>query len=111
MLRTYFLIMTMMTHTLCSVFEAKPMDSVIDGESDCVGSLKLVTTDRTHIVRISESRLNIKNVKQVVVEGSCCGSIYFKKNFRGRSTSWDRAGLIKTSLWRVKSVRLRGCTG
>merc|ERR1711872_1003182 len=83
------------------------MDSAIDGESDCVGSLKLVTTDRTHIVRISESRLNIKNVKQVVVEGSCCGSIYFKKNFRVRSTSWDRAGLIKSSLWRVKSVRLR----
>merc|ERR1711915_1005775 len=104
--------MMMAMSTRCFLVRKNTRSVMTDGGSanaKCIGILKFSTPTKTHILRDSVAHLNIKGVIQVMVEGSCCGKIYFKKNFRGRHKSWNRAGLVESRLRRVKSVRLEQC--
>merc|ERR1712083_320424 len=113
MLKTYLLLLMMMTMNIrCFLVRRNTRSVMTDGGSanaKCIGILKILTPTKTHILRESVAQLNIKEVVQVKVEGSCCGRIYFRRNFRGRHKSWNRAGLVKSKLRRVKSVRLEQC--
>merc|ERR1711872_586483 len=113
MLKTYLLLLMMMTMSIrCFLVRRKTRSVMTDGGSanaKCIGILKILTPTKTHILRKSVARLNIKEVMQVMVEGSCCGRIYFKRNFRGRHKSWKRAGLVEFKLRKVRSVRIEQC--
>merc|ERR1711915_910108 len=112
MLKTYLLLMMMTMSIRCLLVRRNTRSVMTDGGSanaKCIGILKIFTPTKTHILRDSVADLNIKEVIQVMVEGSCCGKIYFKKNFRGQHKSWNRAGLVKSKLRRVKSVRIEQC--
>ena len=113
MLKTYLLLLMMMTMSIrCFLVRRNTRSVMTDGGSanaECIGILKIFTPTKTHILKETADRLNIKDVLQVMVEGSCCGRIYLKKNFRGRHKSWNRAGLVESKLRRVKSIRIEQC--
>merc|ERR1712215_432651 len=112
MLKTYLMLMMMAINIRCFLVRRNTRSVMTDGGSanaKCIGILKILTPTKTHILRESVAQLNIKEVVQVMVEGSCCGRIYFKRNFRGRHKSWNRAGLVESKVRRVKSVRIEQC--
>merc|ERR1712198_127487 len=113
MLKSHLVLLMMMTMSIrCFLVRRNTISVMTDGGSanaECIGILKILTPTKTHILRKSVAQLNIKEVIQVMVEGSCCGRIYFKRNFRGRHKSWKRAGLVESKLKRVKSVRIEQC--
>merc|ERR1711915_732758 len=112
MLKTYLLLLMMAMSIRFFLVRRNSRSVMTDrgsANAKCIGILKILTPTKTHILTESVARLNIKEVVQVMVEGSCCGRIYFKRNFRGRHKSWNRAGLVKSKLRRVKSVRIEQC--
>merc|ERR1711915_786835 len=112
MLKTYLLLMMMTMSIRCFLVRRNTRSVMTDGgfaNAKCIGILKILTPTRTHILKESVARLNIKEVMKVIVEGSCCGRIYLKRNFSGRHKSWKRAGLVESKLRRVKSVRIEQC--
>eukprot|EP00092_Neocalanus_flemingeri_P051615 GFUD01060119.1.p2 GENE.GFUD01060119.1~~GFUD01060119.1.p2 ORF type:complete len:111 (+),score=29.57 GFUD01060119.1:72-404(+) len=78
-------------------------------ETECVGNLRLVTNAKTETFSTSMSRVLVRDIARVVVEGSCCGVIYSGVNYRGRSHSINRPGEFLTRVRHVKSVVLRRC--
>ena len=74
-----------------------------------MGSLGLVTRGEKKTFHRSMKRLFVKNIARVVVEGSCCGTIYSRINYRGKNHSIDSPGEFLTEVRRVKSVVLRRC--
>ena len=75
----------------------------------CAGNLKLVTTTETRTFNKSMARVMVKNISRVVVEGSCCGTIYSGVKFRGKSHSITKPGKFRTRVQKAKSVILRNC--
>ena len=76
---------------------------------ECVGRLKLVTNTETRSFNMSMARVLVKNIARVVMEGSCCGTIYSGMNYRGKSHRINRPGEFLTRVRKAKSVVLRNC--
>ena len=76
---------------------------------ECVGRLKLVTNRETRTFKMSMARVLVKNIARVVMEGSCCGTIYSGMNYRGKSHRINRPGDFLTRVRKAKSVVLRNC--
>ena len=77
--------------------------------ADCVGNLRLVTNTGIETFTMSMTRVLVRDIARVVVEGSCCGTIYSRVNYRGRSHSINRPGEFLTGVPRARSVVLRRC--
>jgi hypothetical protein len=76
---------------------------------ECVGRIKLVTNTETKISKMSMARVLVKNIARVVMEGSCCGTIYSRVNYRGKSHSIHKPGEFLSRVRKAKSVVLRNC--
>ena len=61
-------------------------------EEKCVGKLKLVTKKETETFTMSMTRVLVKNIARVVVEGSCCVTIYSGVNYKGKSHRIHKPG-------------------
>ena len=78
-------------------------------EEKCLGKLKLVAKKETQTFKMSMARVFVKNISRVLMEGSCCGSIFSGVNYRGKSHSIHKPGEFRTRVGRAKSVLLRKC--
>jgi hypothetical protein len=76
---------------------------------ECVGRLKLITNTETKAFNMSMARVLVKNIARVVMEGSCCGTIFSGANYRGKSHRINRPGEFRTRVRKAKSVLLRNC--
>ena len=77
--------------------------------NNCVGSLKLITNTDSHTFTMNMTMVLVRNIARVVVEGSCCGTIYSGLRYRGRSHRIESQGEFLTRIRKVKSVILNNC--
>merc|ERR1712142_864380 len=101
-----------MTATMSESLRRSERSVMVDGRhgtKQCVGSLKLVTNTESKIFTMSMARMLVRNIARVVVEGSCCGTIYSGAGYKGRSHRISRPGEVIMRVRRVKSVILSNC--
>ena len=111
MLRIFILIVLLSTLRGTSLRRSRRSvmtDRGHEGE-ECVGRLKLITNTETRLFKMSMARVLVKNIARVVMEGSCCGTIYSGVNYRGKSHRINRPGEFLTMVRKAKSVLLRNC--
>ena len=58
---------------------------------------------------MSLARVLVKNIAKVMMEGSCCGTIYSMVNYRGKSHKINRPGEFLSRVRKAKSVLLKKC--
>ena len=112
MMLKVFLIVVILSMGRSGTFRRSRRSVITDGGhlgGKCEGTLKLVTKTETKAFNMSLARLMVKNIARVVVEGSCCGTIYSRINFRGKSQSIKRPGNFLTRVRKAQSVVLRNC--
>ena len=106
------LLIILMTATMSESLRRSERSVMVDGRhgtKQCVGSLKLVTNTESKIFTMSMARMLVRNIARVVVEGSCCGTIYSGLRYRGRSHRIESQGEFLTRIRKVKSVILNNC--
>jgi hypothetical protein len=78
-------------------------------EEKCLGISKLVAKKETNFFKMSVPRVLVKKISRVVMEGSCCVTIYSRVNYQGKSHSIQKPGEFLTRVSKAKSVLLRKC--
>ena len=74
-----------------------------------MGRLKLVTNTETRTFKMSMARVLVKNISRVVMEGSCCGTIFSGLNYKGKRHRIHKPRELRTRVRKAKSVLLRNC--
>ena len=111
MLRMFLLIVLLSTLrgiSLRRIRRSVMTDRGYEGEK-CVGKLKLVAKKETETFTMSMTRVLVKNIARVVVEGSCCVTIYSGVNYKGKSHRIHKPGKFLIKVRKAKSVLLRNC--
>ena len=111
MLKVFLIMVFLSTVRLASLRRSRRSVMTDGGHmgEQCVGNLKLVTNTETQTFNMSMARVLVRGIARVVVEGSCCGTIYSRVNYRGKSHSLNRPGEFLTRVRQAKSVVFRNC--
>ena len=112
MSRQLLILMILITLVMSSL--ARKKRSIIGDDrgnytNNCVGSLQLITSTGTTILTMSMTSMLVKNIARVVVQGTCCATIYSGRYYRGKSRRLSGQGEFFTMFRRVRSVRLTNC--
>ena len=111
MSKTLLLIILMIFSVSCNL-ERSRRSIMTDGgkvTKECIGNLKLVTKTKTNTFTMSMARMMVKSIARVVVEGSCCATIYSGAKYKGRSHRISSPGEFFIKMRRVRSVILSSC--